>query len=64
VAALKWNEWQLSSGFGGSFALEYAGEFTVSVECVEKLLDIRAFRIVFETVLKRCLAEGWVGLNI
>jgi integrase len=24
VAALKWNEWQLSSGLGGSFALEYA----------------------------------------
>jgi hypothetical protein len=27
VAALKWNEWQLSSGLGGSFALEYAGKF-------------------------------------
>ena len=24
MAALKWNEWQLSSGLGGSFALEYA----------------------------------------
>jgi hypothetical protein len=24
VAALEWNEWQLSSGLGGSFAPEYA----------------------------------------
>ena len=24
MAALEWNEWQLSSGLGGSFALEYA----------------------------------------
>jgi hypothetical protein len=30
VAALKWNEWQLSSGLGGSFALEYAGQSPTS----------------------------------